>query len=49
MNKGQRREKTVTGVRFWTRAALRGVISDILGVSGNDREVDDDRNGEVNP
>jgi hypothetical protein len=49
MNRGQRREKTVTGVRFPTRAALRGVIGDVPGVSGNDGEVDDDRNGKENP
>jgi hypothetical protein len=49
MKRGQRREKTVTGVRFLTRAALQGVIDGIPGVSGNDREVDDDRYGEANP
>jgi hypothetical protein len=49
MKRGQRREKTVTGVRFPTRAALRGVVVDVLGVSGNDREVGGDRNGEANP
>jgi hypothetical protein len=49
MKRGQRGEKTVTRVRFPMRVALRGVVNGILGVSGNDGEVDDDQNGEANP